>query len=303
MLTMSRYSGHSVLLDRRTLHSLGVLVPIRFNPVKLLPGRHPLGRAGQGMRLLRTRPYIAGEDNPRDIDKFSPPHERRVVEWEDEAQASITLLADVSASMSPPRKTALRNACLLQLTYSLWRAGDRVGAAFFDDTLHEPIRSANLRMQMDRLAAALQGTQGGNGTDLPSVLHSWLGQGLQRQTDLLFVLSDFVTTDGADARPETLWGPLWTQVRRNVIPVIISFAIPPYAAGMVKLWDPERRARRLAWLSPGRIRRINRQESDRVSALAHAFRSAGLDCMLLAEQRQIYPQLALLARARRLGKH
>lgn len=303
MRTISRHNEHPSLIDRQKLHALGVLVPIQFRPVKVLPGRHALGRAGEGMRLLRTRPYVAGEDNPRDIDKFSPPDERRVVEWEDEAQASITLLADVSASMSPPVKAALRNACLLQLTYSLWRAGDRVGTAFFDNSLREHIRAANLRTQMDQIAAALNRTRTAALTDFPRALRSYLDRGRHRQTDLLFVVSDFVAADGADVNPGTDWRPLLNQVRRNVIPVIISFKIPASTAGVVKLWDPERKTRRVTWLSPGRIRRINREESDRVSSLVGKFRSAGLDCMNLSSQRQIYPQLTRLARTRRLRKH
>ena len=93
MLTISRHRDNTPVVNRQALHALGVLIPIQFHPVKILPGRHPLGRAGDGMRLLRTRPYVIGEDNPRDIDKFSPAADRQVNEWEDEALASIMLFA------------------------------------------------------------------------------------------------------------------------------------------------------------------------------------------------------------------
>ena len=155
MHTKSRHNTTPAIIGRQDLQALGVLVPVRFNPVKVMPGRHPLACAGDGMRLLRTRPYIAGEDNPRDIDKYSPPDEPSVVEWENEAQASIMLLADVSASMALPHKAALRNACLLQLTYSMWRAGDRIATTLFDDVLHEQIRAPNLKRQMERRCARL----------------------------------------------------------------------------------------------------------------------------------------------------
>ncbi len=91
-------------LDSQSLQALGVLMPIRLSPLKFLPGRHPLGRAGSGLRFLRTRLFQQGEDNPRDIDKFSPKEARQVIEWEEEAQASIMVLADVSASMALPAK-------------------------------------------------------------------------------------------------------------------------------------------------------------------------------------------------------
>lgn len=304
MLTISRDNDIPSIIDRQALHALGVLVPIRFNPVKVLPGRHPLGHAGEGMRLLRTRPYIAGEDNPRDIDKFSPPDARRVLEWEEEAQASIMLLADTSASMAPPLKAALRNTCLLQLTYSFWRAGDRVGTTFFDRELREQIRAANLTMQMERLAAALiRRPQPATTTDVSSVLRLYLDQDRHRHSDLLFVVSDFVATDRRDIDPETEWRLILNQLHRNVIPVVISFELSHGMQGVMKLWDAERRSRRLTWFSSGRIRRINLQERDRVASLVRKFRTAGLDYMIVSTQRQIYPQLARLARMRRLRKH
>jgi uncharacterized protein (DUF58 family) len=303
MLSISPDKDTRSIIDREALHALGVLVPIRFQPVKVLPGRHPLGRSGDGMRLLRTRPYVAGEDNPRDIDKFSPPGEPRVVEWEDEAQASIMLLADISASMAPRQKTALRNACLLQLTYSFWRAGDRVATTFFDEALYGPIGATNLRMQMQKMAAALRKTRGAAATDVSSVLRDYLKQGRQRFSDLLFVVSDFLSSDDRKLDPEVDWRPILNEMQRNIVPVIISFEIPERNDGFMKLWDPERGSRRLVRLSQRRVLSINEQERVRVSMLADRFRSAGLDCMILFSQRQIYPQLARLARTRRLRKH
>jgi uncharacterized protein (DUF58 family) len=303
MHTISRHSDVPPVIDREALHALGVLVPIRFHPVRLLPGRHPLGRAGDGMRLLRTRPFVTREDNPRDVDKFSPPNRRRVVEWEDEAQASVMLLADTSASMAPPIKAALRNACLVQLTYSLWRAGDRVGTTFFDGALHEPIRAANLRMQMQLLAAALARSVAANTSDVSSVLRRYLDQGRNQRSDLLFVISDFVTNHGDDIEPESDWRPIMSSMRRNVVPVIVSFEITDKVEGVTKLWDAERGVRRLTWFSSSRVRRINQWERDRVSSLVRKFRAAGLDYMVLSSQHQTYPQLARLARMRRLRKH
>lgn len=303
MLSISRHNHTRSIIDPQVLHALGVLVPIQFHPVKVLPGRHPLGRAGDGMRLLSTRPYVAGEDNPRDIDKFSPPDKRQVVEWEDEAQASIMLLADISSSMEPPLKAALRNACLLQLTYSFWRAGDRVATTFFDNKLYGQIRATNLRMQMERIATALTKPQAAATTDVSAALREFLDQGRHRHSDLLFVVSDFVDTGEIEMDPETEWQPILNQMRRNVVPVIISLEIPDNIEGVMKLWDPERRSRRLTWLSPRRVRRINEEERSRVTSLARKFRSTGLDFMILSSQRQVYPQLARLARSRRLRKH
>jgi uncharacterized protein (DUF58 family) len=291
------------LVDRQALQALGVLMPIKMSPLKFLPGRHPLGRAGGGLRFLRTRPFQAGEDNPRDIDKFSPRDERMVIEWEEEVQASVTLLADVSASMALPFKASLRNAALLQLTYSLWRAGDRVRTLFFSSTLHGEVKQANLKMQMERLSSTLADVASPAETDLLAVLRAYLKQVQQHKPDLLFLVSDFVSLSESNFEMDTQWHPLLNQLKYNLIPVIITFEIPVGIRGMMKLWDPERRTRSLTWFSPDRARQVNREEKERVDALVKHFRSNGLDYLVLSSQRQIYPQLAKLARQRRGRKN
>ena len=104
------------LLDKRSLRALGILLPVRLTGLSFFSGRHALGRAGEGMRFLRTRPFESGQDNPRDIDKFSPPGELRINEWEAEAQATIQVFADISASMQFAAKKSLLSMALLQLT-------------------------------------------------------------------------------------------------------------------------------------------------------------------------------------------
>ena len=302
MLSSSVPDTANSVIDRESLHALGVLVPIHFHPVKVLPGRHPLGRAGDGMRLLRTRPYVPGEDNPRDIDKFSPPGDLQVMEWEDEAQASITLLVDRSASMASNLKAPIRNACVLQLLYSLWRAGDRVGMAFFDTRVREQIRAANLRAQMQQTVAALQRPHPAAATDVSAALNTFVRQDRRRHANLLFVISDFLTENGSTYRPETDWRDAISEIQKNIVPVVVSFQLPADTEGLIKLRDAERSSRRIAWFTRSRVRQINREERTRVASLIRHFRSAGLDCITLAHQRDIYPQLARLARVRRRRK-
>ena len=147
MPTREQYLGANAILDKRRLQALGVLLPIRLHVLSFLPGRHPLGRAGDGMRFLRTRPYEPGQDNPRDIDKFSPPGEYWINEWESEAQATIRVCGDVSGSMSFGPKAAVRNLVLLQLTYSMWRSSDRVRSVLFSAASGELIAEKNLKSQ------------------------------------------------------------------------------------------------------------------------------------------------------------
>lgn len=302
MLTSSVPGNTASIIDRDALHALGVLVPIQFHPVKVLPGRHPLGRAGDGMRLLRTRSYVPGEDNPRDIDKFSPAGDLQVMEWEDEAQAAITLLVDRSASMDSTLKAPIRNACVMQLVYSLWRAGDRVGLAIFDTKVREQIRAANLRSQLQQTVQALRMRHPLATTDVSSVLSTFVRQDRRRHSNLLFVVSDFVTTDGSDFNPKSEWRDAINELQQNIVPVIVSFELPSQTEGLVKLCDAERPARRLACFTPDRVRRINHEERSRVASLVRHFRSTGLDSMLIAHQRDVYPQLARLARVRRRRK-
>ena len=69
--------------------------------------------------------------------------------------------------------------------------------------------------------------------------------------------------------------------------------------GSIKLWDPERKAQRLTFLSPKRIDDINKQEMNRVLKLESFFRSLGLDYLIVRHQRDIYPQLTKLKGLRR----
>jgi len=305
MLTISRpsHSDSGSNIDRQSLQALGVLMPIRLSPLKFLPGRHPLGRPGDGLRFLRTRRFQQGEDNPKDIDKFSPPDELMVIEWEEEAQASIAILADVSASMALPLKASLRNASLLQLTYSLWRAGDRVGTIFFSSSLHKEVKAANLKTQMERLSDALATMSVPATTNVASILNQYLSRVQHRCPDLLFLVSDFVSLDDGNINPGADWRTILNRMRHNLIPVVITFEVPSGLRGLIKLWDPERRRRRMTWFSQGRISRINNEEKERVASLVEKFRAAGLDYLVISSQRQIYPQLANLARQRRRRKN
>ncbi|HKU17600.1 MAG TPA: hypothetical protein VJQ52_24610 [Steroidobacteraceae bacterium] len=299
MPTNSAPDNPRSLVAPEVLHALGVLVPLHFEPLRVMPGRHPLGRTGDGMRLLRTRDYIPGEDNPRDIDKFSPPHARQVFEWENEAQAAIVLLADDSASMSIPVKSAVRNVCILQLTYSLWRAGDVVSLLMFDDRLRSEIRCANLRTQMAECTQALRAAR----SERPTALFDTLTQfsrNQRRRCDLLFVVSDFIgTADEDPAADVERWRELTRRYQRKLVPIVVSCAVSDQADGVAKAWDPERGTSRLLALSRRRVQQLNALEQQRVGALTGLFQAAGLDYIVLTEPRQVYPALARFARMRR----
>jgi uncharacterized protein (DUF58 family) len=303
MRTTTPHNDNRSAFDRKALQALGVLMPIKLSPQKILPGRHPLGRAGDGLRFLRTRPFIQGEDNPRDIDKFSTPGERQVIEFEGEAQASVTILADVSDSMAIPFKSTLRNACLMQLTYSLWRSGDQVKTIFFSSEIHQEIKAANLKTQLELLNTSLSNITSHDTTNISTVLKKYMHQVQRSVPDILFVVSDFVSLQKKDFSLDSQWRGVLNHLRHNLIPVIVTFKVPSGIQGMLKVWDPERQSRRLTWFSSSRVRKINQKEKDRVEALTSTFRSVGLDYLIITSQREIYPQLAQLARNRRRRKN
>lgn len=289
------------VLDKRHLQALGVLLPVHFQTLSFLPGRHPLGRAGEGMRFLRTRDFEPGEDNPRDIDKFSPVGQRWVTEWESEAQASIRVLGDVSASMAFRPKAAIRNLALLQLNYSLWRACDRVRTLLYNRRSQEEFAERNLRTQMDSLAQRLgrPGFWGARQDVFTALKASGTVRG-GKGDDLLFMVSDFCSV--SSARPERArrdWRSTLRQLSCALVPVIVTFELSRSLRGSIKLWDPELGSQRLTFLSPRRVDSINEREKQRVLALEALFRQLGVDYLTLRSERDVYPQLARLAKLRR----
>jgi uncharacterized protein (DUF58 family) len=294
----SEEAAAGAILDKRRLQELGVLLPIRLSPLAFFSGRHPLGRAGEGMRFLRTRPFEPGEDNPRDIDRFSPPGEYWINEWEAEARANVMIYADVSASMQFAPKAGLMHLTLLQLTYSLWRASDRVRTVLYAAGVDELIDKRNLKTQLEQLMNRLGRKTLLPGRDALELLEAQARRRRSARDDLAFVVSDFA--DGSDVGAAL---PAWRNVLRNfgsdVVPVVISFELGADQVGAIRLWDAERGEHRLTLLTPRRIAAINAAERDRVAALQGLFRRAGLDCLVLRREQDVYPELVRLAGWRR----
>ena len=300
MLTKEDEAVTDAILDKRKLHALGVLLPVRLAAVSFLSGRHPLGRAGDGMRFLRTRPFEPGQDNPRDIDKHSPPGEYRVNEWEAEAQASFMIYADVSASMQFSPKAALTNLTVLQLTYSLWRASDRVRTTLVNAAGREQIAKRNLKGQLEETMRLLGQTGLAAGVDALDLLGEHARQQRSTTDNLVFLVSDFCSTGaGAAASNTGSWQSLLRELRCDVVPVIISFELARRQRGSIRLWDAEQQRHRLTLLTPSRIAAINAKERERVAFLQRLFRRLGLDHLVLTDEHDVYPELARLARWRR----
>ena len=300
MLTSEDEAAAEAILDKRKLQSLGVLLPIRLSALSFFSGRHPLGRAGEGMRFLRTRPFESGQDNPRDIDKFSMPGEYRINEWEAEAQAAVMIYADMSASMQFGPKAALLQLTLLQLTYSLWRASDRVRTTLYHAAEQKLVAKRNLRGQLEHLTVELNhgGLQAGRNAVDVLTAHAGIRQSVR--DDLLFLVSDFCPTAVDSAVDDVSdWRSVIRTLSCDVVPITISFELAAGQRGAIRLWDAERRQHRLTLLTSSRISAINAAERARVELLQVLFRRLGLDHLVLRRELDVYPELAKLARWRR----
>ncbi len=296
-------SAAESILDKRRLQALGVLLPIKLRSLTFLPGRHPQGRAGQGMRFLRTRPFEPGEDNPRDLDKFSPPGELWINEWESEVRASILLLCDSSASMAFPPKDTVRSLTLLQLTYSLWRASDRIRTITYTSHDRNVFEERNLKTMMENLSRHLSQHSWGEGVSTLDALRRFSLRSRGARDDLIFLISDFSPISASENEATAQeWRSVIRRLSGDFVPVIISFRLPREVMGTVKLWDPERQAQHMTYLTPSRIDRINDKEMKRVIKLESFFRSLGLDYLIMRHERDVYPQLAKLTGLRRRRK-
>jgi hypothetical protein len=249
------------------------------------------------MRFLRSRAYDPVEDNPRHIDKFSPRHALTVSEWEHETQAEILILADVSASMAYPLKRRLRDAVILQLIYSLWRAGDRVQVALFAETVIDVIHEANLRAQMERYQRAVLDLPIIPATNIGNVLETYVADHIKGHISLIIVVSDFISQDISTI--ESMF-PVRAvrQLHGDLVNIVVTFKLRAEIQGVGKVWDPERNRERMVMLSKGRRTRINLAEQERVNTVCRVMRDANIDAVGISEHRQIYPQLLNLARTR-----
>jgi uncharacterized protein (DUF58 family) len=300
MHTKEKSSAAESILDKRRLQALGILLQIKLKSLTFLPGRHPLGRAGEGMRFLRTRPYEPGEDKPRDIDKFSLPGKYWVNDWEAEVRASVLLLCDVSGSMAFSPKDTVRNLSLLQLTYSLWRASDRVRTILYSQDGREAFEERNLKTQMEKLSYRLGQEKWSEGVSSLDALKSFCLHSRGNRDDLIFLLSDFSPVTTAEEETTTQeWRSVLRRISGDLVPVIVSFKLSHDVMGSIKLWDPERQKQRLTFLTPKRIDNINEQERSRVLKLESFFRSLSLDYLIVRNERDVYPQLAKLKGLRR----
>ena len=114
------------------------------------------------------------------------------------------------------------------------------------------------------------------------------------------MVSDFCSmeADTAGADPAG-WRDVLRKLPCDFVPAIISFELDASQLGSIRLWDAEQQRHRMTLLTRGRIAAINARERERVHGLQQLFRRLGLDCLLLRQEHDVYPELIKLARWRR----
>jgi uncharacterized protein (DUF58 family) len=208
----------------------------------LLSGDHRAHVLGRGTELAQVRPYIAGEDDVRDIDwnvtaRTGEPHvrvqlaERVLVSW---------VVLDTSVSMefgtAERRKADVAEGAALALGHVASRHGNRLGVLTFGDGEPRTVPPRQGRTALIGLLLALHGDRAGapdGATSLGAAL-SRTGA-LARQRAFVAVISDF-------RGPRDWRRPLLALAgRHDVVAVEIrdprEEALP--SVGTLRLVDPE----------------------------------------------------------------
>ncbi|OLE53891.1 MAG: hypothetical protein AUG51_10520 [Acidobacteria bacterium 13_1_20CM_3_53_8] len=150
------------LLDPSVLASIGRLDLIARTVVEgFLIGLHKSPYRGLSQEFAEHRPYIFGDEIRRvDWRVFARTDRLYVKEFEEETNAPVRLLLDVSASLlyAPRKVTKLEYARYLAaaLAYLATRQNDRVGLICFSDEVHERLPARGGERHLLSLLAALE---------------------------------------------------------------------------------------------------------------------------------------------------
>lgn len=179
-----------------------LLLRLEWRIVRRLDGRlqgaYRTVHRGTGIDFTGLRAYAEGDD-ARQIDwnvtaRLDEPYLRVFTE---DREVTVWLVLDRSASMTAGRPGRGKHEVLAELAIVLarmfTRAGNRVGALFFDTGILRVVPPGTSRRHVLRIAAELGRTaraRGGATTDLGEMLDA-AGR-LARRRSLILVLSDFI---------------------------------------------------------------------------------------------------------------
>jgi len=287
-----------VSAPERLLHSLEWEVVRRLDGQ--MPGGYRTHLYGEGLDVADLRAYVPTDD-VRHIDwnvtaRLDEPHVRRYTE---DRELSAWLLVDRSASMAFGPAGRGKDVRLAELATALaWilvRRGNRVGAVLYDRAVERTIPPRTGRVHVLRIAHALQrpAPPGGGTTDLAGLLR--VAVATLRRRSLVFVLSDFLSVPGWEAR-------LGTLARRHEV-VAIRVADPLERRlpdiGVVVVQDAETGEQLLVDTGDPVFRaRLAAEVDAHDAALEAATARAGVDLHTVSTDEDLADALVRMVRAR-----
>lgn len=198
---MSKSALTERLLDPEVLASLGRLDLVARTVVEgFLIGLHKSPYRGLSQEFAEHRPYIAGDEVRRiDWRVYARTDRLYVKEFEEETNAPIRLLLDVSGSLrfTPHDVSKFDYARYLvaAIAYLATKQNDRVGLVCFNDEVKERLRTRGGERHLHQILATLERTQAGGTTRIGAALLSEAAQWKRRG---LAVLVSDLYDDGTE---------------------------------------------------------------------------------------------------------
>jgi uncharacterized protein (DUF58 family) len=191
---MSKSALTERLLDPQVLASLGRLDLVARTVVEgFLIGLHKSPYRGLSQEFAEHRPYIAGDEVRRiDWRVYARTDRLYVKEFEEETNAPIRLLLDVSGSLrfTPQKVSKFDYARYLvaSIAYLATKQNDRVGLVCFNDEVRERVRTRGGERHLHTILATLERTEAGGTTHIGAAL---LGEAAQwKRRGLAVIVSD-----------------------------------------------------------------------------------------------------------------
>jgi uncharacterized protein (DUF58 family) len=176
------------LLDPDVLASIGRLDLVARTVVEgFLIGLHKSPYRGLSQEFAEHRPYIAGDEVRRiDWRVYARTDRLYVKEFEEETNAPVRLLLDVSGSLNftPRRVSKLEYARYLvaALAYLATKQNDRVGLVCFDEEIRARVRTRGGERHLHTILSTLEATEARGrtrtGASLLSEAAQWKRRGL-----------------------------------------------------------------------------------------------------------------------------
>ncbi|HEV7374209.1 MAG TPA: DUF58 domain-containing protein [Pyrinomonadaceae bacterium] len=300
---MAGPSSHERLLNPAVLAAIGRLDLIARTVVEgFLIGLHKSPYHGLSQEFAEHRPYIAGDEMRRiDWRVYARTDRLYVKESEEETNAPVRLLLDVSASLNfAPRdvsKLDYARYLTAALAYLATRQGDRVGITCFNEEVQASLPARGGERHLQAILVALERARASGQTRIGPTLLRQASQWKRR--GLAVLISDLYDT--REEIVETV-----TRVRRVGHDVIVFHLLDRAERllekrGTYEFHDLETNETLLADADRVRQAYVERVEASR-AFFRHEFERTGTDYAELDSSEPLDKALAVYLRRRKAGK-